>query len=65
MPMVAVLPCLTFSLCSALPAPSSTQPHPQETLRLIRTKEVEYPAYLSREAVDFMRSVLVREPTHR
>lgn len=41
------------------------QPHPQQTLYLICTKKVEYPPYLSSEAVDFLRSVLVRDPALR
>ncbi|GFH12072.1 protein kinase domain-containing protein, partial [Haematococcus lacustris] len=39
--------------------PPFAAPSPQETLRLIRTKEVEYPPWFSLEAVDFMRKVLV------
>lgn len=62
-------PVLTHtSLPPLLPPLSHTchsQPHPQQTLYLIRTKEVEYPPYLSRDAVDFMRSALMREPTMR
>eukprot|EP00197_Chlamydomonas_leiostraca_P009590 CAMPEP_0202861950 /NCGR_PEP_ID=MMETSP1391-20130828/3158_1 /ASSEMBLY_ACC=CAM_ASM_000867 /TAXON_ID=1034604 /ORGANISM="Chlamydomonas leiostraca, Strain SAG 11-49" /LENGTH=688 /DNA_ID=CAMNT_0049541413 /DNA_START=154 /DNA_END=2220 /DNA_ORIENTATION=- len=45
--------------------PPFAAPHPQQTLHLIRTKEVEYPPHLSRDAVDFMRAVLVREPALR
>ena len=47
---------------------SSTPPHPQsvlqstpqETLQLIRTRDVVYPSQLSAGAIDFMKSVLVR-----
>ncbi|KAL6758010.1 kinase-like domain-containing protein [Haematococcus lacustris] len=45
--------------------PPFAAPSPQETLRLIRTKEVEYPPWFSLEAVDFMRKVLVRDPLRR
>lgn len=55
------LPPLLSPLCHTF----NPQPHPQQTLYLIRTKEVEYPTYLSRDAVDFMRSALMREPSMR
>ncbi|PNH08919.1 Aurora kinase C, partial [Tetrabaena socialis] len=45
--------------------PPFAAPTAQETLRLIRTKKVEYPAWLSPESVNFMSSVLVRDPVPR
>ncbi|GFH26984.1 protein kinase domain-containing protein [Haematococcus lacustris] len=40
--------------------PPFAAPSPQETLRRIRTKEVEYPPWFSHEALDFLRGVLLR-----
>ncbi|KAJ9528355.1 hypothetical protein QJQ45_014333 [Haematococcus lacustris] len=45
--------------------PPFAAPSPQETLRRIRTKEVEYPPWFSHEALDFLRGVLVRDPRCR
>ncbi|GLC59860.1 hypothetical protein PLESTB_001543600 [Pleodorina starrii] len=45
--------------------PPFAAPTAQETLRLIRTKRVEYPSWLSPESVNFMSIVLVRDPTLR
>ena len=39
---------------------SPPQSTPQETLQLIRTRDVVYPSQLSAGAIDFMKSVLVR-----
>ncbi|GLI58433.1 hypothetical protein VaNZ11_000149, partial [Volvox africanus] len=45
--------------------PPFAAPTAQETLRLIRTKRVEYPSWLSTESINFMSIVLVRDPTQR
>ncbi|GIL71177.1 hypothetical protein Vretifemale_1787, partial [Volvox reticuliferus] len=45
--------------------PPFAAPTAQETLRLIRTKRVEYPGWLSPESINFMSIVLVRDPTQR
>lgn len=56
-PTLAGLECL---LCS-----HALQSTAQQTLRFIRTKEVEYPSFLSPEAVDFLECSLVRWGQHR
>ena len=50
-------PYLTAANAHTFSSPQST---PQETLQLIRTRDVVYPSQLSAGAIDFMKSVLVR-----
>jgi hypothetical protein len=53
--------CNILSMLCPPSLPSCLQGTPQETLRNIRSKPIEWPPWLSKESLDFMRLALVRE----
>ncbi len=52
-PEISRIGLTRYPVCPFWP-PSAPQTSSQETLRLIRTKKVEYPAWLSPDSISFM-----------